>query len=116
MEGRMIILMLAALLSFSANAETTTQPADKAQSVIKQIEASGGTNTSWTCNGGECVIEWTPKPGRTVVFTDGTAQRAALRIELAALESKLDAGTITDAEFKRLVKIVLIVLRVSKDA
>ena len=106
---------LVMLFALTANSETTSQKQEDSRSVLAEIEASGGTNTSVTCHKGRCVIEWTPKPGRTVVFTDHSSRRNISLAELADLESKLDDGTITDAEFKRLVKIVLRLLRVSKD-
>lgn len=110
------ILMLAALIAPTAKADTTTQSEGDAPSVIAQIipQAVDGRVSS-ECILGNCVLVWTPQAG-PAVFTDKKAVRQALVAELAGLEDKLDAGTITAAEQRRALKIILKLMRLSKDA
>lgn len=108
---RTLLLML---LATGAAAEQTTQPRDKAEILYQSIIATG-SKAELRCDGGdECIVTWTPKEGAVVTVTDFKAQRAALVVELSALEDKLDAGTITQAETRRLIKIILKLSRMSR--
>lgn len=108
----MIIHLL--LLAQIANADTTTQPCDHARAIYDGIAAKS-QRIDMVSKRDVCTITWTPKPGQTITFVDKQAQRDALLLELNTLESKLDAGTITQTELHRLIKIALRLLRISRD-
>ena len=108
----MIILLL--FLAQIANADTTTQPCDHAREIYGGI-ATKAQRIDMAEKHDVCTITWTPKAGQTITFVDKQAQRDALLLELNAMESKLDDGTITQTEFRRLIKIVLRLVRLSKD-
>lgn len=109
-------ILLLLLLATRARADMTVQPCDHAENIRAAIAAKSLPGVTLTKKSDACVLEWTPKPGETITFTDKQAQRAALASELGDLEDKLDAGTITNAELRRLVKIMLKLIRISKDA
>lgn len=108
----MISMLL--LLAQMANADTTTQPCDHARAIYDGIAAKS-RRIDMSIKGEACTINWTPKAGQTITFTDKQAQRTALKLELNGLETKLDDGTISQAETRRLLKIMLSLLRLSKD-
>lgn len=109
---RMTLLLLMAQI---ANAESTTQPCDHARAIYPAIAAKS-IASEIRAKGDECVLTWKPKPGQTITFVDDQTRRAPLKAEINALETKLDDGTITPSETRRLLKIMLILSRVSKDA
>lgn len=109
----MILLFL--LLAGVTHADSTVQPCDHAKLIYAQEIAPKSSSSSLVRNEDVCTIRWTPKAGQTISFTDKQAPRAAIIAELSALEDKLDAGTITNAELRRLIKIVLKLARMSKD-
>lgn len=104
-----ILMLLAGLVL----AESTTQPCDKVRSVRNEIRPDAKA-ISISKENDVCTIEWTPKPGHVVTYTDHQAADDAIRTELGTLEDKLDAGTITQAEMRRMVKIMLKLIRISK--
>ena len=64
----------------------------------------------------ECSAEWAVKDGQTVASpVDKKAIRAALLVELSAIEDKLDAGkSLTAAEIRRVLKIVIVLTGYTK--
>ncbi len=113
---KIIATALIICLSAPLQADTTKQERPDADSIYAQIAATGAP-VSIKCDDGKetCTVTWTPTKG-PVVFVDKMALRLTLLAELAALEVKLDAGTITQAEIRRLLKLALKLLRISKDA
>lgn len=110
-------IMLALFLSVNASAAvtTTTQDPDYTNRLYKNIlPACGATNVSYSCQGDDCTIKWT-EPATPCSFVDKRANQLARNAEQDGLEAKLDDGTITNAELRRLVKILLLRLKYSKD-
>ncbi len=68
-----------------------------------------------SCGDDDCKIDWTPKNGAIILFEDKRAATLSLKSELSVLEKKLDAGTITNSELRRLIKIILKLVRISRD-
>ncbi len=109
------MIKLFVFLAQIANADTTTQPCDYARAIYDDIAAKSQRIDMMT-KGDTCTINWTPKKWQTITFVDKQAQRTALKLELNALETKLDDGTISPSETRRLLKIMIILAKVSKDA
>jgi len=107
----MIKLLL--LLAVTAHATETIQPCEYVKDIYAQILPQSKSATMFQ-DGDVCKIQYDPKDGVTVAFNDRKATRQALLTELGLLEDKIDAGTITNAEIRRVMKIVLILGRMSK--
>lgn len=109
--------LLILLLVATANAETMTQPKDKASSIYESIAGKSESGSSISCpsNSDDCTITYTLKEGETLAGIDDVGgRRAALLAELGILEDKLDAGTITSAELRRVIRIMMKLTRYSK--
>lgn len=99
---------LVLLLAANAWASQTIQPKAQAQALYRQILGTGST-ASLTCSSDseDCTVDWTPKSGVVINFTDAKAANALLMIELGTLEAKIDAGTATTPDMMRMIKIIL---------
>lgn len=100
-------IILTLLLSTGASAASTVQPCEQVKAVYAQILPQV-KDSSWSREGDVCTIEYTPKDGVTVTFTDRKVIREALLDELAAIEISIDAGNETAAQRRRWMKINMI--------
>lgn len=113
--GELIMTAIILLLALAAHADSTIQPREKVRSVADEIAPSvkPGTGISRDCESkvyaevDECLLSWTPAPGKTPTFTDWRGQRQVLLDELDVIETALDAGTETAAQRRRFMKIIL---------
>ncbi len=83
-------LIIAILLSTNANAESTVQPCAYARKLFTKIESSA-TPSNFSANGDVCTITWVPN-GKAIAFSDETAERKAIMLELQALLKKTEEG------------------------
>lgn len=98
-----------------ASAESTMQPRAHVQEVSDEICVFAAGDIAISCDADDCLMTWTPKPGRVAVFTDWNAPGKNILDELAAIEAKDDAGiTLTAAEQRRFRKIVKKLLTLGK--
>lgn len=109
-----IIAVLSFLASPVLAASTVQSPAYSQQLVQVLLPAAGATVIRSECKGDDCIVTWTDGP-TPYVPRDYRAERAARVAEAQALEDKLDAGTITQAELRRLLKIIIQAVKISKD-
>lgn len=108
----MMTSMLMLLLTVSASAGTTRQTVSDAPLVVNEIRSSGYSGPIYqSCGNDFCDISFDGSP----VFTDRQAARAALLAELSALEDKMDSGTATVADVRRAIKLILKLVRISKE-
>jgi hypothetical protein len=102
---RFLCVLVLASISF---ADTTTQPRDKAASVVAQILPDASSISSFCLAGSDvCVINWSPLPGHTIIFTDHAAARQAMLDEISIIETKLEDGTATMLDLRRWARLVM---------
>ena len=101
---------LISLFVASAHALTITQPQTHAQKLRDKIAVINPSVQMNCGGGGACSVTWNAENERAFhkIEAQTKAIRESLNEELDSIESKIDAGTASEADTKRAVKILLL--------